>query len=457
VEKGERSINLYNKNLYKSYEKGFISNVIDNWDIILKDNTTNLSNFKEVLEKQGIYTKVEASKKQIFFSKENNFAGDNKKAVSLYRIAGILDSQFKNAKEKNFFDYDLSLEILLNKELDLSKRKQLEKEYNFSIIREKKDPVKELELKLNKELVKKGIEDYNKSIDEELKKYFKPIEFGKTEREREHFNIRYKEVNGYFSNKVKDFMLEELTKNIKEDSINKATADYFKKTFKNLTEDYTVEELQDSKLVKNNASIEIFKDQFFKEVPSTSQIEKASIEELKKMQKDISKNMEKSQEEIKEFFEELPAFKKKKELENNINTMLGTWDKDSSLGIKLDDIYTYIKKEFIEYTKDKELEDKELNQYRLDLEKTRETYWDSSSEEEEREEEKEEVKKKEEEKVVTVKTKPRKSVLEEALEATIKEKEKLLKEQQEKDKEELEKSTNREQEIKKGNNEDYEY
>lgn len=315
-----------------------------------------------------------------------------------------------------------------------------------------------MELKLNKELVKKVIENYNKSIDEELKKYFKPIEFGKTEREKEHFNIKYKEVNGYFSNKVKDFMLEELTKNIKEDSINKATADYFKKTFKNLTEDYTVEELQDSKLVKNNASIEIFKDQFFKEVPSTSQIEKASIEELKKMQKDISKNMEKSQEEIKEFFEELPAFKKKKELENNINTMLGTWDKDSSLGIKLDDIYTYMKKEFIEYTKDKDLEDKELNQYRLDLEKTRQTfYWDTdTSSEEEREEEKEEVKKKEEEKVVTVKPKPRKSVLEEALEATIKEKEKLLREQQEKEKEELEKSTNKE-DIKKEKGYNYEH
>lgn len=401
---------------------------------------------------------MEASKKQIFFSKENNFAGDNKKVVSLYRIAGILDSQFKNAKEKNFFDYDLSIKILLDKELELSKRKELEKEYNFSNIKEKKDPVKELELKLNKELVKKSIEDYNKSIDEELKKYFKPIEFGKTEREKEHFHTKYKEVNGYFSNKVKDFMLEELTKNIKEDSVNKATADYFKKTFKNLAEDYTVEELQDSKLVKNNASIEIFKDQFYKEVPSTMEIEKASIEKLKKMQKDISKNMEKSQDEIKDFFEELPAFKKKKELENNINNILGTWDKDSSLGIKLDDIYTYMKKEFIEYTKDKNLEDKELNQYRLDLEKTRETfYWDTSSEEEEREEEKEEVKKKEEEKVVTVKTKPRKSVLEEALEATIKEKEKLLKEQQEKDKEELEKSTNRDQEIKKGNNEEYEY
>lgn len=316
-----------------------------------------------------------------------------------------------------------------------------------------------MELKLNKELVKKVIENYNKSIDEELKKYFKPIEFGKTEREKEHFNIKYKEVNGYFSNKVKDFMLEEITKNIKEDSINKATATYLKNTFKNLTEDYTVEELQDSKLVKNNASIEIFKDQFYKEVPSAMEIEKASLKELKKMQKDISKNTEKSQEEIKEFFEELPAFKKKKELENNINTMLGTWDKDSSLGIKLDDIYTYMKKEFIEYTKDKDLEDKELNQYRLDLEKTRQTfYWDTdTSSEEEREEEKEEVKKKEEEKVVTVKPKPRKSVLDEALEATIKEKEKLLKEQQEKDKEELEKSTNRDQEIKKGNNEDYEY
>lgn len=402
---------------------------------------------------------MEASKKQIFFSRENNFAGDNKKVVSLYKIAGILDSQFKNAKEKNFFDYDLSLEILLNKELELNKRKQLEKEYNFSNIREKKDPVKELELKLYKELVKKGIEDYKNNIDKQIQDYFKISQFGKTEREKEHFNIRYKEVNGYFSNKVKDFMLEEITKNIKEDSINKATATYLKNTFKNLSEDYTVEELQDSKLVKNNASIEIFKDQFYKEVPNTCQIEKASIKELQKMQKDISKNLEKSQEEIKEFFEELPAFKKKKELENNINTMLGTWDKDSSLGTALDNIYTYMKKEFIEYTKDKDLEDKELNQYRLDLEKTRETwYWDTfSEEEEEREEEKEEVKKKEEEKVVAVKPKPRKSVLEEALEATIKDKEELLKRQQEQEKEDLEKSINRVQEIKKGNNEDYEY
>lgn len=444
--------------MYKSFENGFIANVIDKWDSILKDDTTNLSNFKEVLEKQGIYTKVAPEKKQIFFSKENNFAGENKKAVSLYKIAGILDNQFKNAKQKNVFDYDLSLEILANKELELSKRKELEKEYNFSNIREKKDPAKELELKLNKELVKKVIEDYKNNIDKQIENYFKISEFGKTEREKEHFNIRYKEVNGYFSNKVKDFMLEEITKNIKEDSVNKATATYLKNTFKNLTEDYTIEELQNSKLVKNNASIEIFKDQFYKEVPSTSQIEKASIEVLKKMQKDISKNIKKSEEEIKEFFKELPAFKKKEEIENNINNMLGSWDKNSSLGTALDNIYTYMKKEFIEYTKDKNLEDKELNQYRLDLEKTRETwYWDFSSEEEEdREEEKEEVKKKEEEKVVTVKTKPRKSVLEEALEATIKEKEKLLKEQQEKDKEELEKSTNKEnKEIKKGY--DYEH
>ena len=443
--------------MYKSFEKGFIANVIDKWDSILKDDTTNLTNFKEVLKKQGIYTKVEASKKQIFFSKEDNFTGDNKKVVSLYRIAGILDSQFKNAKEKNFFDYDLSIKILLDKKLELIKRKELEKEYNFSNIREKKDPVKELELKLNKELVKKGIEDYKNNIDKQIQDYFKISQFGKTEREKEHFNIRYKEVNGYFSNKVKDFMLEEITKNIKEDSINKATATYLKNTFKNLSEDYTVEELQDSKLVKNNASIEIFKEQFYKEVPNTYQIEKASIKELQKMQKDISKNLEKSQEEIKEFFEELPAFKKKKELENNINTMLGTWDKDSSLGTALDNIYTYMKKEFIEYTKDKDLEDKELNQYRLDLEKTRETwYWDTfSEEEEEREEEKEEVKKKEEEKVVAVKPKPRKSVLEEALEATIKEKEKLLREQQEK--EELEKSTNKVEDIKKEKGYEYEH
>lgn len=441
--------------MYKSFEKGFISNVIDNWDIILKDNTTNLSNFKEVLEKQGIYTKVEASKKQIFFSKENNFAGDNKKVVSLYRIAGILDSQFKNAKEKNIFDYDLSLEILANKELELSKRKELEKEFNFGNIREKKDPVKELELKLNKELVKKSIEDYKSSIDKQIENYFKPIEITNTAKEEEFFKNEYKRVNRDFLTKVKDYVLEETTKKIEEETILTATADYFKKTFKNLTEDYTSEELQKSKLVKNNASIEILKEQFYKEVPSLSEIEKASLKELKKMQKDISTNMEKSEEEIKEFFEELPTVKKKKEIENNIRNILGEWDKDT-LEFRLDKVHSYIKKEFIEYTKNKVLEDKELNEYKLELERPRQTYWDTSSEEEEdREEEKEEVKKKEEEKVVTVKPKPRKSVLEEALEATIKDKEKLLREQQEK--EELEKSTNKVEDIKKEKGYDYEH
>lgn len=443
--------------MYKSFENGFIANVIDKWDSILKDDTTNLSNFKEVLEKQGIYTKVAPEKKQIFFSKENNFSGENKKAVSLYKIAGILDSQFKNAKEKNFFDYDLSLEILLSKELELSKRKQLEKEYNFSNIKEKKDPVKELELKLNKELVKKNIEDYKISIDKQIQDYFKPIEVTNTAKEEEFFKNEYKRVNRDFLTKVKDYVLEETTKNIEEETILTASADYFKKTFKNLTEDYTSEELQKSKLVKNNASIEILKDKFYKEVPSATEIEKANLKELKKMQKDISTNMEKSEEEIKKFFEELPTVRKKKEIENNIRNILGEWDKDT-LEFRLDKVHSYIKKEFIEYAKDKDLEDKELSEYKLELERPRQTfYWDSSSEEEDREEEKEEVKKKEEEKVVTVKQKPRKSVLEEALEATIKEKEKLLKEQQEKDKEELEKSTNRDQEIKKGNNEDYEY
>lgn len=402
---------------------------------------------------------MEASKKQIFFSKEDNFTGDNKKVVSLYKIAGILDSQFKNAKEKNTFDYDLSLEILANKELELSKRKELEKEYNFSNIREKKDPVKELELKLNKELVKKGIEDYKNIIDKQIQDYFKPIEVTNTAKEEEFFRNEYKRVNRDFLTKIKDYVLEETTKNIEEETILTATADYFKKTFKNLTEDYTSEELQKSKLVKNNASIEILKDKFYKEVPSAMEIEKANLKELEKMQKDISKKMEKSQEEIKEFFEELPTVRKKKEIENNIRKILGEWDKDT-LEFRLDKVHSYIKKEFIEYTKDKDLEDKELNEYRLELERPRQTwYWDTSSEEEEedREEEKEEVKKKEEEKVVTVKQKPKKSVLEEALEATIKEKEKLLREQQEKEREELEKSTNKVEDIKKEKGYEHEY
>ena len=113
VEKGDKSINLYDKKLYKSIESGFLGKVIRNWNSILHDKTTNLSNFIEVLQDRGIYAKIDNyevyfSRKEIKDPKQDNY-------VRLSYLKSVLDYQFKQSKTPNTFEYFKSME-LLNKE-----------------------------------------------------------------------------------------------------------------------------------------------------------------------------------------------------------------------------------------------------------------------------------------------------------------------------------------------------
>ena len=63
MEKGDRSINIYDKNKYKAYEKGLLNAVAKEWHNILHDQTTNIENFQEVLAERGIFTKIDEERK----------------------------------------------------------------------------------------------------------------------------------------------------------------------------------------------------------------------------------------------------------------------------------------------------------------------------------------------------------------------------------------------------------
>ena len=136
VEKGDRSINIYDKNKYKAYEKGLLNQVAKEWHKILHDQTTNIENFQEVLAERGIFTKIDEERKQIYFS-NREITDSNKKVIGLYKIAYSFNHQF--GAKNNVFDYDKSMELLckgiLKEDKDL---KRLEKKFNFTI--RKKNP-----------------------------------------------------------------------------------------------------------------------------------------------------------------------------------------------------------------------------------------------------------------------------------------------------------------------------
>lgn len=207
---------MYDKNKYKAIEKGFIGDIAREWNNILFDETTNLSNFQEVLESKGIFTKIDKESKQIYFTndKKNFEKRHSKKVLSLYKIASTFDYQFKNAEEINIFDFDKSLQLLSKGK---AKESELEKENILSIgDKEKKEPQKELEKELKKEFLaeetdklKKSIEEYNSNVNSTIDSFLQTL--GDTETtlnvgfsvslELKDFNILKKEVNTRIANK----------------------------------------------------------------------------------------------------------------------------------------------------------------------------------------------------------------------------------------------------------------
>ena len=247
VEKEGKSINIYDKNKYKAVEKGFIGDIAREWNNILYDETTNLSNFQEVLETRGIYTKIAKESKQIYFTsdKKNFEKRHSKKVLTLYKIASTFNYQFKNADEVNIFDFDKSLELLSKGK---AKESELEREDDTLAIStmEKKEPVKELEKELKKEFLteetsklKKNIEEYNSNVNSTIDSFLEALEDTETKLNvsvsLKDFNTLKAEIN----NRIKDTKLS-IARGSAE-TIFKNTLEKWKK--ENISKDKTIEKL----------------------------------------------------------------------------------------------------------------------------------------------------------------------------------------------------------------------
>lgn len=339
MEKEGKSINLYDKNKYKAIERGFIGDVAREWNEILFDETTNLSNFQEVLETRGIYTKIDEEFKQIYFTdnKANFQKRHSKKVLSLYKIASTFDYQFKNVEEINIFDYDKSLQLLSKGK---AKENELELEENTLIAgdKDKKEPVKELEKEIKKEFLKEklkeSIEEYNSNVNSTIDSFLQSL--GDTETKLnvsvslKDFNTLKAEIN----NRIKDTKL----------SIARGSAEtIFKNTLEkwnkeNISKDTVIEKLLGTTDIVSKKIKDTLKD-----MPRLDNIK--SIEELQeatKLVEDTKKeNLQKLENIGKKYF--FTDFKKK--INNFIRKVVDFNNDFTEKNITLE------KKEFIELEK----------------------------------------------------------------------------------------------------------
>lgn len=294
VEKGDRSINIYDKNKYKAYEKGLLNAVAEEWHNILHDQTTNIENFQEVLAERGIFTKIDEERKQIYFS-NREITDSNKKVIGLYKIANAFNHQF--GSKNNVFDYDKSMELLCKGIVKEDKDfKMLEKKFNFTI--RKKNPELELELTKEKRGLEKQIQGYKESIKEMIEEKLKGYDSIPNNRN----------ITSYDREVIAEY--NSMLKSVK----TRATAEYFEKTFKRSTRYILIDELMDSKIVKDNESTDFIVDRFFT-MPTTYEINKIDTpRQLKRLKKTIEEDFKKITENIINYIEETPEFYNAKKL-----------------------------------------------------------------------------------------------------------------------------------------------
>ena len=367
LEKGDKSINLYNKKLYKSIEKGFLGKVIRNWNEILYDKTTNLSNFVEVLQSKGIYAKIDNyevyfSKKEIKDPKQDNY-------VRLSYLKSVLDYQFKQSKTENTFEFKKSMELLDKQKI---KEKNIREEVavadNRSNGKEKEKAEVEKEVQLN--LKKKGlinlIGEYKKETDKVIESYYTPFrkelkqviedKFNnntKVKKFMEEFNRDINTKSNFTPDEYKKeltyFILTELEKG--EENLNKRiSADYVRDTFKRGTSEFVhnstpffqlkTEDIMNSKIVRENSSTEnskrILKDKFLKELPTNYEIEKMSEKTLEKTINAVLKTFKNGIEEIKKYIEKSTEYELKERAKDIFIKNIGENNIDSIEKIKRD-------------------------------------------------------------------------------------------------------------------------
>lgn len=367
LEKGDKSINIYDKKLYTSIEKGFLGKVIRNWNEILYDKTTNLSNFIEVLQDRGIYAKVDNyevyfSKKEIKDPKKDNY-------VRLSYLKNIVDYQFKQSKTPNTFEFKKSME-LLNKEK--IKEKNIREEVAVADSRsngkekEKAEVEKEVQLNLKKEGLINLIGEYKKETDKVIESYYTPFrkelkqviedkfnDNTKVKKFMEEFNRDINTKSNFTPDEYKKeltyFILTELEKG--EENLNKRiSADYVRDTFKRGTSEFVhnstpffqlkTEDIMNSKIVRENSSTEnskrILKDKFLKELPTNYEIEKMSEKTLEKTINAVLKTFKNGIEEIKKYIEKSTEYELKERAKDIFIKNIGENNIDSIEKIKRD-------------------------------------------------------------------------------------------------------------------------
>lgn len=333
VEKGDKSINIYDKKLYTSIEKGFLGKVIRNWNEILYDKTTNLSNFIEVLQNKGIYAKVDNyevyfSKKEIKDPKKDNY-------VRLSYLKSVLDYQFKQSETENTFEYFKSME-LLNKEKIKEKniREVAVANNNRSNGKEKEkaEIEKEVQLNLKKEGLINLIKEYKKEIGKTIESYYTSYRIPENTEYERNFKKEFNQDIGSNSYSLRDKFEKETIKFIlvsykkSTENINKkVSADFLKSTLKKSTSFFATEELAKTEFVAENSNKEttkrILTDKYF-QAPSQYEIEKMNEKKLEQAINEVSKTFNNAVANVKNYIENTKEYHLKSRVEEIFKTNL---------------------------------------------------------------------------------------------------------------------------------------
>lgn len=354
VEKGDKSINIYDKKLYTSIEKGFLGKVIRNWNEILYDKTTNLTNFIEVLQSKGIYAKVDNH--EVYFSKREIKDPKKDNYVRLSYLKSVLDYQFKQSETENTFEFKKSMELLdkeKKKEKDIREVADTDKRSNGKE-KEKAEIEKELQLSLKKEGLINLIKEYKKELGKTIESYYTSYRIPKNTEYQRNFKKEFNQDIGSNSNNLKDKFEKEAIKfilvsykKIGENIDKKVSTDFLKSTLKKSTLSFNKEELAKTEFVAENSNKETTKriliDKYF-QAPSEYQIEKMSEKALEKAINEVSKSFNNAVANVKDYIENTKEYQLKEQVEEIFKTNLE--EKNSIDKVKEDLVNIYINNKY---------------------------------------------------------------------------------------------------------------
>ena len=349
VEKGDKSINLYNKKLYKSIESGFLGKVIRNWNSILYDKTTNLSNFIQVLQDRGIYAKVDNS--EVYFSRKEIKDPKKDNYVRLSYLKSILNYQFKQSDTENTFEYFKSMELLNKekiKEKNIREVADTDKRSNGKE-KEKAEIEKEVQLNLKKEGLINLIKEYKKELGKTIENYYTTYKIPEDTEYSKNFKKEFNQDIGSSSSNLKDKFEKETIKFIlvsykksTENIDKKIGAEFLKSTLKKSTSFFTTKELAKTEFVAENSSTEntkrILIDKYF-QTYSSYEIEKMNEKKLEQAINEVSKTFNNAVANVKDYIENTKEYKLKERVEEIFKSNLE--EKNSIEKVKEDLVNMY--------------------------------------------------------------------------------------------------------------------